>query len=84
MPMNLTLAQLLGYERFSRNEAKLAYIKLNIQTLCPPRGAVPVNQGPFWSFSLSAPGSTPVMDATASSYVTQLLARTLASRQQEI
>src|SRR6266852_1546809 len=28
----------------SRNEAKLAYIILNIQTPCPPRGAVPVNQ----------------------------------------
>src|SRR2546427_4723062 len=26
-------------------EAKLAYVKLNIQTPCPPRGAVPVNQG---------------------------------------
>ncbi len=24
-------------------EAKLAYIKLNIQTPCPPRSAVPVN-----------------------------------------
>src|SRR5439155_4605909 len=28
-----------------KNEAKLAYFKLNIQTPCPPRGAVPVNQG---------------------------------------
>ena len=27
----------------SRNEAKLAYITLNTQTPCPPRGAVPVN-----------------------------------------
>ncbi|HEU0038726.1 MAG TPA: hypothetical protein VFR76_05590, partial [Verrucomicrobiae bacterium] len=29
----------------SLNEAKLTYIKLNIQTPCPPRSAVPVNQG---------------------------------------
>jgi hypothetical protein len=26
-------------------EAKLAYIQLNSQTACPPRAAVPVNQG---------------------------------------
>jgi hypothetical protein len=26
-------------------EGKLAYVRLNIQTPCPPRGAVPVNQG---------------------------------------
>ncbi len=32
----------LGYERFL-NEAKLAYIKLNISTACPSRAAVPVN-----------------------------------------
>ena len=37
----------LRYERFS-SEAKLAYIRLNIQTPCPPRGAVPVNQGRTW------------------------------------
>jgi hypothetical protein len=30
-----------------------AYIRLNIQTPCPPRGAVPVNQGRTWeSFSI--------------------------------
>jgi hypothetical protein len=28
-----------------RTSWKLAYIKLNSQTPCPPRGAVPVNQG---------------------------------------
>jgi len=32
----------------SQSEGKLAYIKLNIQTPCPPRGAVPVNQGRAW------------------------------------
>src|SRR6266700_6147795 len=26
-------------------EAKITYVKLNTQTPCPPRGAVPVNQG---------------------------------------
>src|ERR1700678_1635989 len=31
--------------RTRHQEAKLAYIQLNIQTPCPPRGAVPVNQG---------------------------------------
>ena len=47
------------------NEAKLAYIKLNIQTPCPPRGAVPVNTGAWLGdFSLSTPGSLSVMDAT--------------------
>jgi hypothetical protein len=34
----------LGYERFS-GEAKLTYVRLNTQTPCPPRGAVPVDQG---------------------------------------
>jgi hypothetical protein len=29
--------------RTRHKEAKLTYIKLNIQTPCPPRGAVPVN-----------------------------------------
>src|SRR6266567_7205083 len=29
----------------SQSEAKLAYVRLNSQTPCPPRGAVPVNQG---------------------------------------
>jgi pectin methylesterase-like acyl-CoA thioesterase len=32
----------------SQNEAKLGYVKLNIQTPCPPRSAVPVNQGRTW------------------------------------
>ena len=32
----------------SEREAKLAYIKLNSQTPCPPRGAVPVNQERTW------------------------------------
>jgi hypothetical protein len=44
---------------------KLAYIRLNSQTPCPPRGAVPVNQGCLWeALSLSAPGSLSVMAAT--------------------
>jgi hypothetical protein len=39
LPPFLTLAQLLGYEHLQ----KLTYIKLNIQTPCPPGGAVPVH-----------------------------------------
>jgi YD repeat-containing protein len=31
--------------RTQHKEGKLTYIRLNIQTPCPPRGAVPVNQG---------------------------------------
>jgi hypothetical protein len=42
--------QLFGYERFSgfKNEAKLTYIRLNSQT---PRGAIPVNQGGFFTLN---------------------------------
>ena len=29
----------------SQNEAKITYVRLNTQTPCPPRSAVPVNQG---------------------------------------
>ena len=51
----------------SHNEGKLAYVKLNRQTPCPPRGAVPVNQGRGLAslFQLSTPGSLLVMAATA-------------------
>jgi hypothetical protein len=56
MPRNLTLAQLLGYERFHcKEESKLTYIRLNTQTPCPPRGAVPVNSGRTWEFFHSVP-----------------------------
>jgi len=34
--------------RLLKNEAKLAYVRLNNQTPCPPRGTVPVNQGRTW------------------------------------
>jgi len=64
MPSNWTLAQLLDYERLSR-EAKLIYVLLNTQTPCPPRGAVPVYQAWLGSCSLSPRGSPSVMDATA-------------------
>ena len=36
---DLALGQLLGYEP----SESLTYIRLNIQTPCPPRGAVPVH-----------------------------------------
>ena len=51
----------------SQNEGKLGYVKLNRQTPCPPRGAVPVNQGRGFAslFHLSTPGSLLVMAATA-------------------
>ena len=51
--------------------AKFAYIKLNIQTPCPPRGAVPVNQRCVWSSSLCAPGLSSVMNATAPAMLEQ-------------
>ena len=49
----------------SQSEAKLAYIRLNSQTPCPPRGAVPVNQGCCGRlFHSATPGSPSVMAAT--------------------
>jgi hypothetical protein len=61
---DLALKWLLGYERFP-SEAKLTYVKLNSQTPCPPRGAVPVNQGcGLEALALSTPGSLLVMAAT--------------------
>lgn len=50
----------------SPSEAKLTYVRLNSQTPCPPRGAVPVNQGRGFAsmFHLSTPGSLSVMAAT--------------------
>jgi hypothetical protein len=42
VPLELTLAQLLDYQPFSK-EGKLIYFKLNIPMPCPPRGTVPVN-----------------------------------------
>ena len=53
--------RLLGYERFL-NEGKIAYIRLNIQTPCPPRGAVPVNQGRAWKLFHSVPSGSNVGD----------------------
>ena len=51
----------------SQNEGKLGYINLNIPTACPPRTAVPVNQGRGFAslFHLSTPGSLLVRNATA-------------------
>src|SRR5207245_67526 len=37
--------QLLGYEQLLNTKPKLTCLRLNTQTPCPPRGAVPVNQG---------------------------------------
>ena len=38
----------------TRKEAKITYVRLNTQTPCPPRGAVPVNQGRGGRFFHSA------------------------------
>jgi len=38
----------------SQNERKLAYIRLNSQTPCPPRGAVPVNTGAWFCEAVSS------------------------------
>jgi DNA-binding beta-propeller fold protein YncE len=56
---------MLGYER-STKEAKLTYIKLNNQTTCPPRAAVPINQGCCQrvSFTSRHPDRTSVLAAT--------------------
>jgi len=52
-------------------KAKLAYIRLNNQTPCPPRGAVPVNQQMLWeALSLATSGSPSVMAATFSAIIT--------------
>ena len=34
----------LSATNVAQNDAKIAYVKLNMQTPCPPRGAVPVTQ----------------------------------------
>ena len=48
------------------NIRKLAYVQLNSQTPCPPRSAVPVNQGRQWKFShFCSASSLSVMAATA-------------------
>jgi hypothetical protein len=45
MPMKSKRWNSFSATNASKCEGKLAYISLNIQTPCPPRGAVPVNQG---------------------------------------
>jgi len=51
----------------SQNEAKLAYIRLNSQMPCPPRGTVPVNQRRRLEvLSLATSESLSVMAATIS------------------
>jgi hypothetical protein len=60
----------------SRIEAKLTYVTLNIQTPCPPRGAVPVNQGRRGRlFHSQRPSSLSVMDATAPAMSDNLMIR---------
>jgi hypothetical protein len=45
MPKEIERWNAFSVTNASQNEAKLTYIRLNNQTPCPPRGAVPVNQG---------------------------------------
>src|SRR5881628_1263283 len=45
VPMNFERWDSFSVANASRIEAKLTYVRLNTQTPCPPRGAVPVNQG---------------------------------------
>ena len=45
MPTKIKRRDSFSVTNASQNEAKLTYIRLNRQTPCPPRGAVPVNQG---------------------------------------
>jgi hypothetical protein len=64
MPMKIN-AEMASRLRTQHKEAKLAYIKLNRQMPCPPRGTVPVNQAHCGRiFHLSIPGSLSVMAAT--------------------
>lgn len=66
VPEDLNAGHSFSAMNTSRRRVKLAYFKLNTQTPCPPRGAVPVNQGRTWEnffISVSA-GSLSVMDAT--------------------
>jgi hypothetical protein len=51
----------------SQSEGKFAYLKLNSQMPCPPRGTVPVNtRQDIGKFFISVPaGSLSVMAATA-------------------
>jgi hypothetical protein len=48
LPMKMERWNSFSATNASQSEAKLAYIRLNIQTPCPPRGAVPVNQRRTW------------------------------------
>src|SRR5881397_3618053 len=45
VPVNFERWDSFSVANTSRIEAKLTYVRLNTQTPCPPRGAVPVNQG---------------------------------------
>ena len=45
MPKEIKRWNSFSVTNTSSNEAKFTYIILNSQTPCPPRGAVPVNQG---------------------------------------
>lgn len=44
MPTEIKRGNGFSTANTSRREGKLAYIKLNSQTPCPPRGAVPVKK----------------------------------------
>jgi hypothetical protein len=48
VPMRIKCWSSFSATNASQREAKLAYIKLNSKTSCPPRGAVPVNRGRTW------------------------------------
>jgi hypothetical protein len=58
----------------SQSEGKFAYLKLNSQMPCPPRGTVPVNTRMLFGvfLQLTTPGSLSVMAATAPAMITQV------------
>ena len=67
MPAEINRCDSFSVTNASRSEGKLTYIRLNIQTPCPPRGAVPVNSRRTWEvISLCSLGTEPheVMHAT--------------------
>ena len=68
MPTKIRLAEIKRWNGFSAAEPseRTAYIKLNCQTACPPRAAVPVNSRMLFgiSFNSQHPVQTSVRDAT--------------------
>jgi len=68
MPTKIRLAEIKRWNGFSAAEPseRVAYVKLNRQTTCPPRAAVPVHSRMLFgiSFNSQHPVQTSVMAVT--------------------